>query len=417
MHDVVVVGAGLSGLNAARLLERRGLDVAVLEANHEVGGNVRSRRLRGEVVELGAEFVGGQHRRVRALARSARLSVEPTRLGWYPILWRDADGDRATRLPRLRASEALAAARAVARLRALARRVPPERPWTAPGAEALDRRSFGGWLTDGGLPDRPRQLLAALVQGFASKRVEELSLLQVLWWVARAGGPLRALSSGSAFRISEGAQELPRRMAGALRRPVQLGHAATKLATGADQVLVESLRGEVLAARAAVVAVSIPATALIEFDPPLALGGGADNYGQATKVVAVARKEPDVAHRLVVGGESLDLAWRRGRRLAGIARAGAGSPGQLVDELTGAFDVPAEVVHSELAEWEDKPLSGRCYLAAGPAETRAEATRRPNRHGRVWFAAAEASSWPASMEGALESGEAAAGRVAEALRG
>ena len=41
-HDVVVVGAGLAGLQCARLLEQHGLDVVVLEASDGVGGRVRT---------------------------------------------------------------------------------------------------------------------------------------------------------------------------------------------------------------------------------------------------------------------------------------------------------------------------------------------------------------------------------------
>ena len=54
--DVVVVGAGLAGLCAARELGRAGATVRVLEARDRVGGRVLSRQLTaGSVVELGAQ--------------------------------------------------------------------------------------------------------------------------------------------------------------------------------------------------------------------------------------------------------------------------------------------------------------------------------------------------------------------------
>lgn len=58
---VIVVGAGIAGLAAARALAERGLQVLVLEARDRVGGRIFSRPTeQGTVVELGAEFVHGK---------------------------------------------------------------------------------------------------------------------------------------------------------------------------------------------------------------------------------------------------------------------------------------------------------------------------------------------------------------------
>ncbi len=65
--DVLVVGAGLSGLYAARLLQQAGLSVAVLEARDRVGGRVLSQRLAdGTTVDLGAQWIGPGQRRMYA---------------------------------------------------------------------------------------------------------------------------------------------------------------------------------------------------------------------------------------------------------------------------------------------------------------------------------------------------------------
>ncbi|MXV19426.1 NAD(P)/FAD-dependent oxidoreductase [Deinococcus xianganensis] len=57
MYDVVVVGAGLAGLTAARVLSRAGERVRVLEAAPEVGGRVRSRVMGGFVLDAGYQVL------------------------------------------------------------------------------------------------------------------------------------------------------------------------------------------------------------------------------------------------------------------------------------------------------------------------------------------------------------------------
>jgi oxygen-dependent protoporphyrinogen oxidase len=52
-RDVIVIGAGISGLVTARHLQKAGIDVAVLEAEHAVGGCMRSERREGFILEKG----------------------------------------------------------------------------------------------------------------------------------------------------------------------------------------------------------------------------------------------------------------------------------------------------------------------------------------------------------------------------
>jgi oxygen-dependent protoporphyrinogen oxidase len=54
MSRIIIIGGGISGLAAATFLERSGLDVQVLEAADEPGGNVRSDRIGGRVLDRGA---------------------------------------------------------------------------------------------------------------------------------------------------------------------------------------------------------------------------------------------------------------------------------------------------------------------------------------------------------------------------
>src|SRR5690348_7756437 len=74
--DVVIVGAGLAGLTAARDLVKRGHSVVVLEARDRVGGRIFNHRLAdGQAVETGGEFVGPTQTHVLALAKSVGIGT------------------------------------------------------------------------------------------------------------------------------------------------------------------------------------------------------------------------------------------------------------------------------------------------------------------------------------------------------
>jgi len=84
--DVLIIGAGASGLAAGRALRRAGLRVLVLEARPRIGGRVATERLPGweTVVEGGAEFVHGRPPSLLRIIRAARLTLRdfPQRHWW-----------------------------------------------------------------------------------------------------------------------------------------------------------------------------------------------------------------------------------------------------------------------------------------------------------------------------------------------
>ena len=75
--DVAILGAGVAGLEAARVLQEHEIDFTVLEARERVGGRIFS--LHDDslpvAIELGAEFVHGRAPELRAIAHEAPFAV------------------------------------------------------------------------------------------------------------------------------------------------------------------------------------------------------------------------------------------------------------------------------------------------------------------------------------------------------
>ena len=84
--DVVVIGAGVSGLAAARRLALAGLNVTVLEARDRIGGRVFTLRDdRSPIpIELGAEFLHGKPPETLGIVEAARLILgHASHHHWY----------------------------------------------------------------------------------------------------------------------------------------------------------------------------------------------------------------------------------------------------------------------------------------------------------------------------------------------
>lgn len=74
---VIILGAGLSGLSAGKLLTEKGIEFKILEARNRVGGRVFSHKFEGDdlVIELGAEWIGGSHERIIEMCKELNLEM------------------------------------------------------------------------------------------------------------------------------------------------------------------------------------------------------------------------------------------------------------------------------------------------------------------------------------------------------
>jgi monoamine oxidase len=155
--DVVVAGAGLAGLSAARDLMNQGTDVIVLEARNRPGGRVEQTTLAdGRIVQLGGEVIGPFHHAYVQLAEELGLTIVPS----FPQLpgedtWVLADGRHVgDGFPWMSEADRESYAALDGEFGRLAASVDPEDPWSHPDAQRLDSLSMAAWLRERGVAQR-----------------------------------------------------------------------------------------------------------------------------------------------------------------------------------------------------------------------------------------------------------------------
>ncbi|HNM98717.1 MAG TPA: FAD-dependent oxidoreductase, partial [Marmoricola sp.] len=149
--SVIVIGAGLAGLSAARELSRGGRDVVVLEGRERVGGRLEGGTIDGHPVELGGTWLGQGHEQMYALVRELGLTTHRTYNDDGQLLV-DLLG-RQSRMaahkgavPKFNPIALADLAQGLLRFGRLAKRISVDHPWDSPGAELLDGQTFETWI-------------------------------------------------------------------------------------------------------------------------------------------------------------------------------------------------------------------------------------------------------------------------------
>jgi monoamine oxidase len=226
--DVVVVGAGFSGLAAARQLHRAGLDVLVLEGRHRVGGrSFTDVTPAGHLIDRGGQWLGPGQDHLAALAAELGVRTFPTWTAGQGIELRD--GARNPYVGLIPTSDPDGAAEGIATMLDLdlaALDLPLDAPWDAPDAAALDGQTLAGWL-DGHLESKTaRAILEVAVKAIFGTGSGELSLLFALFYLGAGGGLANlARTTGGAqeSRFDGGSMQLATGMAAELGERVLLG--------------------------------------------------------------------------------------------------------------------------------------------------------------------------------------------------
>jgi monoamine oxidase len=445
--DLVVIGAGLAGLSAARLAAAAGASVVVVEARDRVGGRTLNEEIGGgHVVEVGGQWIGPTQDRLAALASELGVATFPTYGNGHNVI---EYGGRLRRyrgtIPRINPLVLIDVERAQRRLNRLSRKVPLDAPWEAPNAAALDAQTAATWMKRNVATKAGRMLLELGIEAVWAAQPEDMSLLHVLFYI-HSGGSLQMLfdTEGGAQqdRFVGGSQRIAILMAEQLGRDnLLLGAAVRKIGMGDHGVTVEA-DGAVVRARRAIVALAPTLAGRIAYDP--ALPGFRDQLTQRMPLGTVAKcmaiyDEPFWRSDGLSGQGTSDtgpvkltfdnsppdgspgvlLGFLEGRQARELGRL------RLEERRAAVIDCFARLFGPKASSpaayverlWAEEEWSRGCYgchMPTGAWTNYGPALREPI--GPLHWAGAEyATIWNGYMDGAVRSGEAAASAVLERL--
>ena len=435
MTDVVVVGAGLAGLAAARDLARGGADVLVLEARDRVGGRVEQVAVDdGRPVQLGGEMIGQAHTAYLGLVEELGLTLDATYTSvagatTYDLVdgvLRSEDG-----FPFATAEERADYERVERLFGKLVSTVDPDDPWSHPEAARLDALSWAAWLRSvDALPTTVRAVEAGAL-ALAAGSSERTSVLAELRKAAAVGDDgFYSYDLWECFQVAEGSAEVALRMGAELGERVRCGAVVTAISASSTGCRVTLATGEEVRAEAVVCALPVGVLHGIEIDgvsPERLASLRVQRQAPAAKVVTVYERSvwADLdANGLSEGEQLLSSTWpQRDGVLSGLVAPervmwlAATSDEQrlpaLYDELERMYGPDAgRPTHSFLRMWALDPFTLGYTTHWWPGDVMRVGPLHGTHEPPLFFCGSD--QWAAGyMEGAVRTGRAAA---AAALR-
>jgi monoamine oxidase len=430
--QVIVIGAGLAGLETALRLEAAGLDVQVVEASGRIGGRMNTLYDLPGQPNAGGVQIGASYARLRA--RAAGLGV---------ALIREPTTPRPNSLNiggRMIATGDWGAAPENTFPTAFKNTPPGAIIFGAAGGANNPLKSFDDWrgplgiaadvsadtfLRQLGFDATARRLIDI---GLNGNRLDSYSIVNVMRTLTLFGA--ERASGGVSSMVEGGAQRLPEAMARALKRPPMMGQAVRTISTNARGGTITLGTGTSLSAQAIIAAVPFPVLRAMTIRAPMSQPTreaiGALPYTQIMQIFIEPEKRYWESDGLPIDmwtdgplerifsvrdSQSKDTGliniWLNGRGAQGFD---LGTIGPTLAALRPASEGKYRIRHVQ--DWTStNAQAGGAYMHWAPGQIARWAGKMGAPAGRLFFAGEHLGLVHTGMEAAFESAERTAGDV------
>ncbi|XP_033099699.1 amine oxidase [flavin-containing] B-like [Anneissia japonica] len=451
-NNIIVVGAGISGLCAANYLKDNGCDVILLEARDRVGGRTLTFRDPSvDYVDLGGAYVGPTQNRILRVANEVGVKPYVVRDAeksvwlqngkryefngfmpkfWNPLIWLDVNS-------------------IIREIDRIGETIPLDKPWDCPNAEELDNMTWKEWVLKHAWTSTAKTYFLASSPFHVTTEPHEISALYFLWYIAQCNGFNRINGVENAAQSNKfigGSQLISERLCDRLdQNHVILSSPVTQIQQTDEGVQVSTLDGKSYSGSAVILAMPPSMTQRITFSPPLpslrnqliarspmgsvikcityyekdfwfdkGLSGNIWSFDSSSPVLwSIDDTKPDNTHPALMN-------FLEGNKARSVCYDSKENRRDMICKFYAKAFQSQEALkpinYMEM-DWMAEPYSGGCFTtvySTGVLTKFGREIARP--FGRVYFAGTEtATQWSGYMDGAVEAGERAAREVLHRL--